>query len=235
MAALIALPPQRRIQIAHQARFVQMSMWNDRQKLWRRNVPAHPMDVLDPGVALLSKGYEIESTDTPGVDWDEGRQVEIAGTLDPEQKVVTISTKLSREAQLFTAAHELGHVVLHAPKGIVHRDRASNGPTTRRSQKELEADYFASVFLMPERQVRQRFEENFLTQRFVLTEETAFALYCTSITRVINSMKCTRGISLALAQAITYGGRHVQSMSSMFQVSPTAMAIRMEELDLIGT
>ena len=125
-------------------------------------------------------------------------------------------------------------MMLHAPIGTVHRDRAMDGLSSRRSQKELEADYFASVFLLPEKQVRRRFEENFLTSKFKLDDDTAFALCSTSLTTVLGSMKSPRAISRALAQAVTYGGRTIDSLTSMFHVSSTTMAMRLEELELVA-
>ncbi len=62
--------------------------------------------------------------------------------------VVNDFERISIERRIFTVAHELGHVHLH-------RDSYTAAETDEREKEELEADLFASHFLMP----RARFDK----------------------------------------------------------------------------
>ena len=57
--------------------------------------------------------------------------------------VVNTWDRISVERWIFTAAHELGHILLH-------REAYDHGSADEREQEEREADRFASHFLMPE-------------------------------------------------------------------------------------
>ena len=57
--------------------------------------------------------------------------------------VVNTWDRISVERWIFTAAHELGHILLH-------RTAYDRGSSEEREQEEREADRFASYFLMPE-------------------------------------------------------------------------------------
>jgi len=56
--------------------------------------------------------------------------------------VVNTWDRISVERWIFTAAHELGHILLH-------RDAYDRGSSEERDQEERDADRFASYFLMP--------------------------------------------------------------------------------------
>lgn len=79
--------------------------------------------------------------------------------------------------QNFTAAHELGHAVLHK-QTVMHRDRPVDGSynNKKRSLPELQADRFATHFLMPKKIVIEIFQELFQTDRFIIKEDSAFHL-----------------------------------------------------------
>ena len=64
---------------------------------------------------------------------------------------VNISPSITNERQLFTAAHELGHLLLH-PKSYDYNQLQEN------EAEENEADQFASYFLMPNEGFRKRWE-----------------------------------------------------------------------------
>lgn len=66
--------------------------------------------------------------------------------------VVNTWDRISVERWIFTAAHELGHLLLHMSAYDV--DRAGED-----EKEEREADQFASYFLMPEKTFRQEWEE----------------------------------------------------------------------------
>jgi Zn-dependent peptidase ImmA (M78 family) len=63
--------------------------------------------------------------------------------------IVLVNASQLRWRQLFTLAHELGHVWLHRDQQVVI------SRTTRRTPIERQADTFAAEFLMPEAEVKQ--------------------------------------------------------------------------------
>lgn len=66
--------------------------------------------------------------------------------------VVNTWDRISVERWIFTAAHELGHLLLHLGAYDVEKSGESDG-------EEKEADQFASHFLMPDEVFRQEWEE----------------------------------------------------------------------------
>ena len=97
---------------------------------------------------------------------------------------------------------------------------------------ETEANKFASYFLMPAKLVGQFFVEFFGTNRFVLNEGTRFALGRGGIVNLPPS-PTLRNVSRILASVDNYNGIRFYSLSQQFQVSNEAMAIRIEELELV--
>lgn len=87
---------------------------------------------------------------------------------------------------------------------------------------------------MPARLVRERFTGNFGTQLFSLSDGTAFALLGAGLDKARARLKSERVLAKALATAARYNGRQIVPMASQFNVSPTAMAIRLEELGLLS-
>ncbi len=147
--------------------------------------------------------------------------------------MVRISRQLPFVTRRFTTAHELGHALLHKQAGL-HRDRPVDGPAAKqRSSTEMEADKFASCFLMPEKLVKKRFASLFGTERFVLDDAAMFMLKAGGVTDFDEKSISLRKLSRALASIQSYNGRHVDSLASQFHVSIEAMAIRLEELNLI--
>jgi len=105
-------------------------------------------------------------------------------------------------------AEELGHAVL-AHSTLVASSAPGATPAIqerRRREAEREAKTFASEMLMPEEKVRGRFAE--LAPRIYRT--------------------------LGLRHREAEIGEVVVTMARMFGVTPTAMRLRLEELDLIG-
>lgn len=223
--------PRRQV-IQKRARYLQLELWNRRAELWRQDVPQSPLDVLQPGVGLRISGFEIESRDFIGDDWECGTHVEVAGLLDREIGKVFISSRYSRVVQNFTAAHELGHALLHPHVDVQHRELPVDGPRGQSSWEEREADWFATEFLMPEKQVRKEFAGRFGEGVFRLTDSTAFALCQCSLEKILLRCRVARDLSKMLAETNTYNGAAFPSMASRFSVSSKAMAIRIDELGL---
>ena len=118
----------------------------------------------------------------------------------------------------------------------MHRDRPLDGPGQERGVRdkiEREADKFASFFLMPENLVRNRFREFFLCDKFALNEDTIFALDPSGSMRLQDCKKTLRELARILTDADSYNGRHFNSLADQFHVSVEAMAIRLEELELL--
>lgn len=209
-------------------------LWKDRASLWDGAAPTDPVDILDPAVALRLVGYECEFEEGFVQHHGDGGLVEVAGFINRTSKTVHISRQFPASVQTFTAAHELGHATLHHAIGGVHRDRPMDGLTLSRDPVELEADKFATYFLMPGKLVRARFSGLFGTERFELNEEIAFALSCTSLHEFRMKYRTRRDLARLLAGTECYNRRHFASLATQFRVSIGAMAIRIEELALLS-
>jgi len=219
-------------QIEIQANNILRELWQNREQMWGWS-PTDPTIVIDPakGLELLGFDFFLEE-ELATYESDQG-QVQVAGVINRKTKRVHVSKKFPMSVVSFTAAHELGHAVLHEISGPIHRDRPVNGESIARDPIEREADKFATFFLMPAKLVKSRFVELFGTENFALTEDTAFALTCDSLSKVKKKHKTRRDISRLLASTKSYGGRNVYSLADQFRVSVEAIAIRLEELSLV--
>ncbi len=176
--------------------------------------------------------YEVHDKEPLG----EHNQQEVAGLIDKKEYRVYISSQFSSPIRNFTAAHELGHALLHNISGL-HRDRPLDGSRTqkRRNHIEQEADKFAACFLMSPERVRRSFKAIFLTDKFVINEATTFALSSGESSEGLRrKVRNLRGLTKLLAGCKSYNYRHYEfSLADFFNVSVEAMAIRLEELRLV--
>lgn len=220
--------------IEHVVRSLQNKLWLHRSELFPTGNTMEPADVLDPLVALNGIGYQSETVESLGRCQSPDEIFEVAGMIDGLEQKVFISRQFPLPIRNFTAAHELGHAILHKEVGL-HRDRPLDGGSNNVSREriEIEADIFAAYFLMPETLVRARFKRHFKTQQFILNEETAFALG-----KDMDTLQATctelRRLSKLLAKTSYYDGESFRPLSEQFKVSSEAMAIRLEELKLIS-
>lgn len=219
-------------QIEQHARSLQIRMWKDRNQIWPGAEQVNPIDIVDPFVALRYIGYDCDYEETLGQFHSGSKLVEVAGTIENHSKQVRISRKFSAGICGFTAAHELGHALLHESVGL-HRDRPLDGSIVSRDAVEFEADRFAAYFLMPEKLVRKTFAKLFLTDQFSLYEETIFALGLGDFAAQKRRFNTLRHLSRLLASVECYNGHRFISLASRFRVSTEAMAIRLEELELL--
>lgn len=208
-------------------------IWHERENLWPEGPPADPVDMLDPSVAASLLGFQFEYGDVIGETRQAGHDLDVAGLIDQSSKVIRVSPQHSRSVLKFTGAHEIGHAVLHPSMGSVHRDRPVDGSVSGRNKTELEADRFAVNFLMPEKLVKERFRAIFGVECFYLNEDTAFALGGFALSELHSKCPRRRDLAKLIARSGRYNGRQVRSLSDQFGVSVTAMAIRLEELDLV--
>lgn len=90
--------------------------------------------------------------------------------------VVNTWDRLSVERWIFTAAHELGHLILHASSYDVTE-------TAEDKVEEKEADTFASYFLMPETLFEKEYKEarGLSLVRAVMKLKRIFRVSCTSV------------------------------------------------------
>jgi hypothetical protein len=209
-------------------------LWRERESLFGGISPSDPIELLDPAFALHLVGYDFSVEEGLGKYRGKGGYVEVAGLIDRPSKRVCVSRQFPTNVRTFTAAHELGHAVLHAAGGGIHRDRPLDGTKFSRDPVELEADTFATFFLMPGRLVRTRFEGLFGTDFFELNDHTAFALSSSSVEEIRSECSTLRHLSRMLVSAERFNGRHFVSLADQFRVSIEAMAIRIEELELVA-
>lgn len=211
---------------------LQRMMWQEKGRIWFGSAPPNPIEILDPTIAFRLIGYDFDLDETLGQYFNDGRQIEVAGTIDDSSQQVRISRQFPYDVRNFTAAHELGHALLHDARGL-HRDRPLDGATISREPIEIEADKFASYFLMPEKLVKTCFKELFGTSNFVLNEDTAFALNRGRSFNLSQDCRNPRDLSKILASTESYNGLRFVSLARQFRVSTGAMAIRLEELGLV--
>jgi hypothetical protein len=214
------------------ARKLHIDLWTRRAELWR-TPPVDPIEVIDAEKAIELMGYRLEMSDGLGFWQARKGQQEVAGLIDRSMRVVRLSRQFPGPSMAFTLAHELGHAVLHPEGSGVHRDRSRDRAGGSMNPEEAEADRFAVHFLMPERLVRERFEACFGSSPFNLTEETAFALRMGNLDAAEGRFSTRRSLSRHLADVEQFDTRHFPSLATVFGVSVTTMAIRLEELDLV--
>lgn len=199
-------------------------------------LPPYPQ-LFSPDVAIEKYGYSYEIRESmPGA--QSGGQFRTAGMIDTEQAIVMISSSMSYETQRFTAAHELGHLVLHEslPSMRQHRDRPLSGEFMGpRPLVEEEADYFAAVWLAPSATVKHYFQGRFGSIPLVLNEDTAFHIAGhKGIVDLMASKPTSLEFPVAVARATRFNGRPFESLARFFGMSPTAMGIRIKQLELVA-
>lgn len=219
-------------QIEVKVREIHTRLWRDRGQLWPEQIPTDPVDLLDPVKALQAIGFDFLLEEGLGSIPGRSGQIEVAGVIDMNAKTVRVGRQFPEAVRTFTAAHELAHAVLHPQLDGLHRDKALDGVLQATDRVETEANRFATLFLMPAKLVKARFLELFLTERFEINDDTAFALAGRSLADLGNAYETRRSLTRALAASERYNGRHFIPLHQQFRVSREAMAIRLEELSL---
>lgn len=214
--------------IEEAARKLAHAIWLQRDALWPDGVPDDPVELLNPEKAFELIGYEVFKRSSLGViDGD----VDVAGIIDKENFTAELSLLMPPYVMNFTAAHELGHAIMHQQSGL-HRDKPLDGSSIGpRDQVELEADKFAAFFLMPAKLLICRFNERFppeLLQR----DNLQHLLNRNKDKRIEKELSTKRGLARALAGLDSVNGKALFSLAEQFKVSREAMAIRLEELGL---
>ena len=215
-------------------RRLQNTLWLQRDKIWKYNPPENPIQLLKPDIVFKKvMNYTYLESDMLGIYEQDGELFEIAGLINKNQNLVQVSKKFPIEIINFTAAHELGHAILHQQTEL-HRDRPIDGSlNTPRNLQEMQADKFATYFLMPKTLVEEVFFLIFQMPKFVINEATVLAVKGGSIGALRRECKNIRGLSRLLSSVDYYGGKSFNPMSKVFNVSIETMAIRLEELNLL--
>lgn len=222
-----------KIEVAAIVNALHIKLWNERHRIWGKNIPSNPIDMLHPEIALRDFGFEFEFVAGLEQSSDGGESMDVAGIFHSDSRQVVISTQYPTNVRRFTTAHELGHAVLHPEIRGVHRDRPLDGTSMARSSTEREADWFAAFFLMPDKLVRKVFQRQFGVPQLTLNDDTAFAFSIDGGGSARTTLRSRRDLSRFVANTKYFAGRHFQSLSEQFGVSIGAMAIRLEELELI--
>ena len=216
------------------AKNVQNDLWRNRADIWTDGNERSALDVLDTPSAFRVLGYRFERAASLGQIIDGGDVTEVAGYINKPERYAAVSEQFAPVVQVFTSAHELGHAILHKADEQF-RDRGLDGSLIRgyRTQVEYEADKFAAYFLMPESLMREAFRAIFDSDRFIVSDDTAFSLGVRDWGRLVATASGVRSLSLRLAKAGVFAGKPVTPIADLFGVSYEAMAIRIEELKLI--
>ena len=219
------------------ARELQRDLWRNRDDLWPgQQVTA--FEVLDPGAAAHFLGLQFEEHEDLGGErfGFRGQRFRVAGLMDRQAKKIAIATWFPFETRRFTAAHEIGHWLLH-PDQVMHRDRPIDGGADLgrgRPQFEIEADYFAACFLMPPKLLEDAFRNLFgMREQFVIDENVAFHLCPSDPDSLVRVERDSLDRELVLARCGSFNGKYFRSLSEQFGVSRTAMAIRLKELEFV--
>lgn len=194
-----------------------------------------PMQMIEPDVVATHLGYRLAELPSLG-SWGSGpTRFETAGVVDKQRKLITLSQRFRLEVRRFTAAHEIGHVVLNHPGTVIHRDRpVFEIETALRTRIEREADYFAACLLVPRRLLEIEFEKRFcIGPPLPLTDDVAFNLCASSAHALMRAGPGSYEFAATVASAKAFNGHHFRSLADAFNVSVSAMAIRLRELQLI--
>lgn len=208
----------------------QRIIWKHRGTIWKKNKPEDYLQILNPSKVFKKVlGYEFHN------EVEFKKSPEIAGLIDQPNRMVLISKEYPKPTQNFTAAHELGHAILHK-QDVLHRDKAIDGSNLniKRDAVEIQADKFATHFLMPSELVKRVFNELFGTEKLILNDDSTFFLTKGRKTQSELRRECrnSKGLAIKLASTEYYFDQPTKSISEIFNVSIGAMAIRLEELSL---
>lgn len=221
--------------IERAARDLLIAMYRQRSMLWPGET-RRPHEMMEPSDAARHLGIDFQLYDELGRFGNRGIRFETAGMLDRRRAVIAVATKFPPEVVRFTAAHEIGHWLLH-PGELMHRDRPVAGvaaDVTRRPTMEVEADHFAACFLMPERLVRLALERTFRQPVPLLVDDVvAFHLRGNRGNYLLQATPQSLEREFAVASCEQFNGRRFYSLAKQFRVSISSMAIRLRELQLV--
>lgn len=224
--------------IQNEVKRLHQEIWRNKESLWPGQ-SLLPIDMLNPEVVCRILGIEyLELNDLESQVFSfRGSKFKVAGLIDRQANKIVVSNAFPKNISRFTAAHEIGHWMLH-PNQVMHRDRSidgSNAMNTSRPIEEREADYFAACFLMPARLVTEMFQQVFMTtipMRF--DDNVSFWVNPNEHESLLRTGENSLNREFSLARCTSFNSRHFYSLADQFRVSNAAMAIRIKELKLVG-
>ena len=222
------------------AHSVHREVWLRRENIWPMGLPPE-VAMLDPRVAVEILGLEYETRDSLGGDGSRLNGAPAAGFLDGRNGIVVVSAAFRYEVQRFTAAHEVGHVVMHPWVGerVVHRDLPIDSARMgQRSTHDQEADYFAACYLMPRKLLEKEFVKRFGSKTPLPLDETTLFHMRVPEADTRAAFSAPKGSLLfprLVANAQTFDRKRFPSLTETFGVSAAAMAIRLQELGFTET
>jgi Zn-dependent peptidase ImmA (M78 family) len=222
-----------KVAIEKEARRLQVEIYGRRKLRFPLGAPNIPA-LFDPRNVADHCGLFYDTRARIATDYAGGG--EAAGLWQRDRSTILVSTRFSYETQRFTAAHEIGHFILHPHVGdrTLHREFEVGGHSGKRPLVEQEADHFAACLLMPRKAVVAEFDARFGSKHpLALTETVAYHLKADQ-----HLLFAQPAGSLLFAEAVARAQQfdrcRFQSLAAFFGVSPRAMAIRLEELDLVA-
>lgn len=205
-------------------------LWKHHESVWGLSLTS-PRQILD-SQTIFEKVFDYDFGEFPQIDNDDDG-TECAGFIDQRERHVVLSNNYSQEVKNFTAAHELGHAIMHK-QIVLHRDIPLDGSSVVvRTKTEKQADKFATFFLMPKKQVVKTFYDLFGTKKLLINDNTSFNLIRGSESDLRNKIKNRRDFAVKIASTEIFAGNPFKSLAKQYNVSILAMAIRLEELDLV--
>lgn len=216
--------------------WVHEGLWANKESLWPSRQPS-PLGMLAPSVAAALLGLTYLELPTLGYPTfaPQGQRFQAAGLFDRRSGKIVISTEFPLYERRFTAAHEIGHYLLHEQE-IMLRDRPLGGYhlLSPKPLIEREADYFAACFLMPFRLLLSKFEQQFECKRqFQFNDVSSYHLNPNDPDSVLYASQVSLYREIALARCTRFNGRAMNSLAQQFGVSDIAMALRIKELNLV--
>jgi len=224
--------------IQNEVKRLHKEIWQNKELLWPGQ-SLLPIDMLNPKVACQILGVEYLELDNleSQVFSFRGSKFKVAGLIDRQANKIVVSNAFPEKVSRFTAAHEVGHWVLHRDQ-VMHRDRSIDGSSAKdlkRPLAEREADYFAACFLMPARLLTDMFKNNFMcTIPMRFDENISFWLNPNEYESLLRTGKNSLNREFALARCSIFNSKYFYSLADQFKVSNAAMAIRIKELELVG-
>jgi hypothetical protein len=157
-----------------------------------------------------------------------------AGMLDRRNRAVLLRATRNFEELRFTAAHEVGHWVLHPGEQLL-RDRALSSPGgPGRPLIEQQADQFAGCFLAPPRLLVKAFRARFrVREPMTNTGTICFNLSPRRAPYLESLPRASLDFAVAVATTESFNGESFKSLARLFNISPMAMGIRLREIGLV--
>ncbi|UYH51831.1 XRE family transcriptional regulator [Candidatus Kirkpatrickella diaphorinae] len=130
---------------------------------------------------LESKGVRILSLE------EKNKSIDAFSFWRNERPFIFLNTFKTPERSIFDCGHELGHLVLHKHGDLPKsgRSKSNNGSES----EEIDADRFASAFLMPEHDVKAVIPRNFINARRIIDAKKRWKVSAMALTRRLHRLK----------------------------------------------